>query len=293
MAQVCDNYHERGDRRKIHRARCRHGNSTWTTRFAKAEKDSGLVEAVAEHFYAGAAGRGVTAQQGIDTMLSADWLKRNEKLYEKVAAPVMADGLPFGFTEANDHYTGGVPGASDTFAGALWALDFLHWWAAHGTRFVDFHNTTWVVSDIITPDTNGEFKINPKGYGLKAFDLGGHGNSAAVTISNADGVNLTAYAVRDASNIFVTIINKEHGAGAHAADVAIVPGGKLKAAEAMFLAVSDGDAAAKTGVTLGGAVIKNDAPWSGKWTPLDIDKPEQCVVKVKATSAAIVRMTVQ
>ena len=88
--------------------------------------------------------------------------------------PVFADGLPFRFTEANDHYSGGVKDASDTFASALWATvtDFLHWWAAHRAQGVDFHNTQWVVNDVITPGPNGEMTINPKGYGLKTFDLG-------------------------------------------------------------------------------------------------------------------------
>ncbi len=190
------------------------GNVSWTTQFANAEKNSGLVTLVAEHFYAGGAGKGVDAAQGIDTMLSPDWLKGNQKLYEKMAVPVMSEGLPYCFTEANDHYTGGVKGASDTFAGALWALDFLHWWAAHQARCVDFHNTTWVASDVIAPDADGRLQTNPKGYGLKAFDLGAHGNSAPVTISNPDAVNLTAYAFRDSGNLFVTLINKDHGPAA-------------------------------------------------------------------------------
>ena len=111
------------------------------------------------------------ASEGIETMLSPAWLRNYEHLHKKMAEPVLSEGLPFRFTEANDHYSGGIPDASDTFAGALWALDFLHWWAAHDARGVDFHNTQWVVSDVITPDTNGGFKMNPKGYGLKAFDL--------------------------------------------------------------------------------------------------------------------------
>ena len=118
-----------------------------------------------------------------------------------------------------------MTGASDTFAGALWALDFLHWWAGHDVIGVDFHNTLRSPTDIIAPDADGKPTIKPKLYGLKAFELGGHGNNMPVDISNGEGVNLTAYAVRNGTNLFVTIINKEHGTGARAAEVTIVSEG--------------------------------------------------------------------
>ena len=61
----------------------------------------------------------------------------------------------------------------------------------------------------------------------------------------------------------------------------------------MFLTAPDGDAAAKTGVTLGGASINADGPWLGKWKPLPAGKPGQYAVKVPAASAAIVRVPAQ
>jgi len=266
------------------------GNITWTTRFAEAEKNSGIITVITEHYYAGGKGKGVAALQGIETMLSPGWLKDYQTLHKKMAVPVLSTGLPFRFTEANDHYSGGIPDASDTFAGALWALDFLHWWAAHDARGVDFHNTTWVASDVIAPDSDGRFKINPKGYGLKAFDLGSHGSVEPIVISNSNGVNLTAYAVRGDRSFFVTIINKEHGAGARAADVTIVSDGTTNDSAVIFLTAPGGNVTAKTGVTLGGASISNDGPWLGKWTPLAPDKAGRCVVKVASSSAAIVKI---
>ncbi|HEY3914322.1 MAG TPA: hypothetical protein VGN61_07535, partial [Verrucomicrobiae bacterium] len=168
------------------------GNVYWTTNFANSEKDSGLISAVTEHYYVGGKGRGVAPAQGIDAMLSPEWDDACQTLYDKVAKPVMADGLSFRFTEANDHYSGGVQGASDTFAGALWALDFLHWWAAHGAGGVDFHNTQWVVNDVVTHDSTGQLTITPKGFGIEAFNLGGHGTVQPVLISNLENLNLTA-----------------------------------------------------------------------------------------------------
>lgn len=268
------------------------GRVEWTSNFARAGKNLGLVAVVDEHFYVGGAGRDKPAGQAIDEILSPKWIASIQRLYEQVAVPVFAEGLPFRFTEANDHYSGGVPNASDTFAGGLWALDFLHWWAAHGACGVNFHNTQWVVNDIITPDVNGRLAITPKGYGIRAFDLGSHGRLESVTVSNPDGLNLTAYAVRGAGEHWVTIINKEHGSGAREAKVTIsVPGaGAAARAEVISLVAPNGDATAKTGVTLGGASISADGPWQGTWKPLAAAQSGQLTVNVPAVSAVVVEI---
>ena len=72
-------------------------------------------------------------------------------LYANNLAPVAAAGLRYRLTESND-YLVGVPGASDAFASALWALDHLHWWAAHGAAGVNFHNKQWLYTATIVPD---------------------------------------------------------------------------------------------------------------------------------------------
>ncbi|MGZ5543316.1 MAG: hypothetical protein ACXWIU_01470 [Limisphaerales bacterium] len=265
------------------------GNVGRTTAFAKAECPTGLLKMVTDHFYVGGKGRDVPARRGIDDMLSAGWIARNEKRFEAATVPVLKLGCAYRLTEANDHYSGGVPDASDTFAGALWALDFLHWWAAHGIAGVDFHNTQWVVNDVITRDKDGELRINPKGYGLKAFAIGSKGSTERTKLVNRSGVNLTAYSVRNGNEHFVTLINKEHGFGARLAKVTIA-GVRASGAEIMEMTSGSGGVAAKTGITLGGEIIANDARWNGKWTPVKINKAGQCLVKVAAGSAVIVRV---
>jgi hypothetical protein len=266
------------------------GNVSWTTAFADAEAGSSIVKVITEHFYVGARGRGVEPVAGIEAILSPRWITANENLYRKIATPVFSKGFQLRFTEANDHYSGGVPGASDTFAGALWALDFLHWWAAHGAVGVDFHNTQWVVNDIITPDANGQLTINPKGYGLKAFESGGYGLPEPLTIDNPEKINLTAYAMRREKQRFLTLINKEHGPGARKATATIIAKGTLKQAESMRLATATGDVATKSGITLGGASINNKSLWQGVWSSLKPQKDGKCTLEVPAASAVIVRL---
>ena len=149
-----------------------------------------------------------------------------------------AAGLRFRLTESND-YLGGVPGASNAFASALWALDHLHWWAAHGAAGVNFHNRRGLCTATIVPDPagGGGYVINPKGYGIKAFRLGSAGQVKPVQVRNPDGINLTAYCVGGAGQDYVTVINKAHGASAGDAAVTIVPPGpRLQGVQVMTLA---------------------------------------------------------
>lgn len=266
------------------------GNVSWTTRFAAAEKDTGILRVITEHFYVGGAGRGLTAQQGVESMLSPEWITANQRLYEKMAHRVLSDGLRYRFTEANDHYSGGIPGGSDTFAGALWALDFLHWWAAHEARGVEFHNTQWVANDVIRLDSNHELAPTPKAYGMRAFELGGEGAVESLTLSNPEALNLTAYAVRGAAGHTITIINKEYGPGSRAANLTLSIPGATRQASVMFLSVATGDPAAKTGVTLGGAEVNARVPWQGKWSSLPPGQPGIYHLRLPAVSAAIVRI---
>ncbi len=268
---------------------------TLAPRFADSEKNSGIITFITQHIYVGGNPKKhniTSAQQAIDNMLSRNWDTDNYPgLYRQVLAPIMKMGFPVRLTESDD-YTHGVTGASDAFASALWALDYLHWWAAHNARGVNFQNTEWIPTDTFHPDSEGNYQISPKAYGIKAFDLGSHGRVEPVAIANADGLDLTAYAVGDVTNLYVTIINKEHGPGARAATVAIHPKGFASDdIQTMYLTAPRGDLGATAGITLGGAPITNDAPWRGEWAALDPASGAPCILTVPAASAVIVKIS--
>ena len=267
----------------------------FSARFANAERNAGMLAFVTQHIYVGGNPRKhkiTSAQQAIDSMLSKDWdSDKYPALEHQVVLPVMKDGFLVRLTESDD-YTHGVSGASDAFASALWALDYMHWWAVHSARGVNFQNTEWLATDTFHPDASGNYQINPKAYGIKAFDLGGHGRVEPVDVGNADDLDLTAYAVGTATDVCVTIINKEHGPGARAATVTVRPKGFLPGdVKVMFLEAPAGDAGATSGITVGGAPIVNDAPWRGQWTVLDLPDNGPCRVTVPAASAVVVKLS--
>jgi hypothetical protein len=279
---------------------------SWAAQLARDEKGAGRITEVTQHYYVGDQPGATTAEQAISNMLSAEWVTGTARgpqptnthyvpypwLYENNLAPVLAAGLRYRLTESND-YLRGVPGASDAYAAALWALDHLHWFAAHGAAGVNFHNKRGLATCTIVPDpaSPGASTINPKGYGIKAFTLGSAGQVKPVQIQNPGSVNLTAYCIGGAGGDYVTIINKAHGAGAGDAAVTIVlPGPKVQGAEVMTLAGGQPGDARGTTVTLGGATITGDASWNGQWSALPVDPRSGITLTVKATTAAIVKI---
>ena len=284
---------------------------SWTVQLARDEKNAGRITEVTQHYYVGDQPGATTAQQAISNMLSAEWVTGTARgtqpagtppavthyvpypwLYENNLAPVLAAGLRYRLTESND-YLFGVPGASDAYAAALWALDHLHWFAAHGASGVNFHNRRGLPTATIVPGPagNGGFAINPKGYGIKAFTLGSAGQPKPVQIQNANGINLTAYCVGGAGGDYVTIINKAHGPGAADAAVTITPPGPgVPAVETMTLAGGQPGDARGTTATLGGGTITGGAPWNGKWSALPTGPHPGITLTVKATTATIVKI---
>jgi hypothetical protein len=277
------------------------GHESWSARFARDLAGSGQIAFISQHDYPGGDARRVTnSAVARDKILSPDMAGHYAKFAANFVPAVISNGLAYRFEEANSFYDGGALDVSDTFAAALWALDYQWWWAAHGMCGINFHTGDKVAArDMNKPcryaafwTSNKGYNVHPIGYGIKAFNLGSHGNLLPLNITNPDEINLTAYAVRATDkNLFVTLINREHDAGAHAANVTLAATEKFARGQIIFVTAPNSDIAAKTGVTLGGAEIKDDGSWNGKWKKLKPGKDGQFTVKIPAASAAIIQFS--
>ena len=312
----------------------------WTQMFAMCESGANGFSLPTQHYYVGGsfsvtAGGNVYAlstQEAIDNMLSPNWVDGDSvttEPFQPVDVPAANELMFTGYrwlnaaippgtrmTELND-YLGGVPGASNGFASALWALDIMHWFALHGAAGVNFHNNQWIPTDTVVPGNltklgaghsfacamEGtaaactDFVISPKGYGIKAFNLGGHGyavNASIVPHSPPSEFSLTGYAVASGQDLYVTIINKTQGtASGDTASVTIVPTG-LPFIEASVSSILLWDGVAgdptKMSATLGGASIVNTgAQWTGIWKAENPDTSGSVTLSVQPSTAEVVR----
>ncbi len=278
------------------------GKPEWARGFADDFSPSGRVQWVTQHSYPGGSGRKVTdAAAGRDALLSAEFQQSYEHLYGLFAPQVSSDGLTYRLEETNNFFNGGAKDVSDTFASALWGLDYLYWWAAHNAQGINFHTGDNVAAGeqqtpcryaIFWTSATG-YSVHPLGYGMKAFELGSHGRLLPVqVISNRDGVHLTAYAVlTEDRGLYITIINKDHGPAGRAAAVTIDPGNFYAHAQEMLLTAPQNDVSAQSGITLGGASIMDNGQWKGEWTPLPRSRKSKGLsLVIPPATAAVIKL---
>jgi hypothetical protein len=278
----------------------------WAHDFADDYWPSGKFIYIAQHEYAGGAGGKVTDPvAGRDEMLSPAWQDKYKEYNEKFGAPLLAKGIPWRLEEANNFYNGGAKDVSDSLAAALWGLDYLYWYAAHGGQGINFHNGDQVAAgqDMTAPCNYASFVTAPDGYaahplayGIKMFNLGSKGQMVSTTVEpdpSAADLNLVSYAVLGSDKaLYVTIINKEHDDKGRDADVTIKAGNGFTQGQTIALTAPNNDVAAKDGLTLGADSIHDDGTWQEKWTPLATPPAAgQVDVKVPKTSVLLVKLT--
>lgn len=284
------------------------GHEKWSARFADDLAGTGRIKFISQHDYPGGdARRATNAAAARDRLLSPAMDGHYEKFAANFVPAVATNGLAFRFEEANSFYDGGAPDASDTFASALWALNFQWWWAAHGVSGINFHTGDKVAArDENKPcryatfwTTADGYDVHPIGYAEKMFSLGSRGKIIPIKISPNGNTNLNfaAYAILgDDQNFYVTLINQSHGTNAANLSIAIgapeVSGDT--SGEIIRLTAPAGDVTSKTDVTLGSAEITDNANWNGQWqtipAPLSQDQLG-LLVDLPAASAAVVKLT--
>lgn len=224
----------------------------WLLPFIAAEYKHLLL--ATHHYYR--TGPASSPLVNIDSILTPD-----DRLVSDVTQAVAACrsvGIPFRMAECNSVYDGGKNGVSNTFASALWGLDYMYTLATLGAEGVNFHGGTGgYYSPILLTKSGPEPK--PLFYGMLCFQLGCQGRLIPLTLSNPNGVQVTAYAVlADDGTVNITVINKD---AANNANVVVHTGSTLNSAT--YTLLSAASLTATSGVTLGANAVKTD----GTFTP--------------------------
>jgi hypothetical protein len=274
------------------------GKVAWSRELAETLGPTGKLALVTQHSYPGGSAQKVAeATTGRAAMLSEKWNTGYQKFYDTFVPAVQKFHVGYRLEESNSYFYGGRVDVSDTFAAALWALDFMHWWAEHECDGINFHTGDSV-------DANGKMSASryavfwtsekgyhphPLAYGMKTFNLSSRGTYVGATVKSDTNVDLTAYAVEGEDHaICITLINKECGDGARDATVALASDKKFANVQSMSLCAPGNDLSIKEGITLGGSEIRDDATFDGKWSDLPtaggnlkIDVPAGSAIVVK------------
>ena len=256
----------------------------WVTRFAADEgRDINLLT---HHYYA--EGPPENPASTIENLL-----RGNEKLTRILAQCQSASrsvNLPYRICEANSCFGGGKPGVSDTFASALWGLDFLFTLAAadaSGANLETGVNQLGFISSYspVGDDMHGNYSAKPLYYGMLAFAQASRGRRVSVQY-DAGNMNVKAYAVlSEDKRLSVTLINKE---ASRDVEVSIVATRAFAGASLLRLAAPSLES--KREVTLGGSVVAADGQWTARRREHLATRRGECVIPVPAASAAFVTL---
>lgn len=237
-----------------------------------------------------------------DFILSPAMKETYNKVYNTVVPHI--GGRPFRLSETNSVWYGGLEGASDSYASALWGIDYMHWWAMHGAVGMNLHTGDRVgggdrsvpcrYATFVTGDDG--FDIRPLSYAVKLFSLGAQGKMIPLAVPNGHD-HFSAYATFDDDRMLsVTLINKSHGGTAENERVTLSLPSSFEITgkpRRIALEAPGGDVALKQGVTVGASSIAPDGKWRGKWTALEPTDNQTITIEVPAASALLIRIKVK
>jgi hypothetical protein len=280
-------------------------NGSFAINLAKDLYAAGHLRMVSSHYYVFGSGRKAEDDPAgtRDRFLSESNSVRYEKLYEATGKPLADLGVPYRIDEMNSCSNGGAKGSSDTYASALWALDWDHWWAAHGILGLNYHTGESVgmnggfhapnyASFVHLPAGEG-FEVHPIAYSHLAFSQGAKGR--ILETQTEGNSNLTSYAYQDGSAYLITLINRTHDtqSGTIPVTITLPQSAGNGSWERLEMNQKNGDIAAKSDIALGDSSISSDGTWSGHWQSLPETASGSISVKLKPASATILRFTKQ
>ena len=227
-----------------------------------------------------------------------------ETAYENIGAKLAVQTIPYRIDELNNCARGGAKDSSDTYASTLWALDCIHWWAAHHIMGMNFHTGEFLKPDgtfggpyysaFVHESAGQGLDIRPEAYAYLAFKQGARGQCLPIQLKKGVGYDFDAYAYCDRDgSVYVTLINKTNGDHAKSASVSILLPGNAKAGrpQRMDLKQKDSDPAAKEKITFGESAIDSQGSWIGQWTEIPNANGHKLTVEVAPTSATILHFS--
>lgn len=244
-----------------------------------AEQARGEVQLLTTHFYLGDQRKATLAQMMQPSTELASRIARLEEISRR-------SGIPWRMCETNSFFGGGHAGLSDTFAGALWTLNYMLLLAQSGCAGVNLETgvnqlgfLSWYSP--IRNDPNGIVTVGAPYYGMLAFAAAGV-EGADILPLEPESPHITAYAVGDrARKPAAVILNWSE------MEPARISLAKLGLHAAQVLRLEAPSLLSKDGVTLGGAAVDEQ----GRWSPRRAEFVHGDELRLDPASAVVVRRT--
>jgi beta-glucosidase len=268
----------------------------WLTDFATRQKAAGVnISALTTHYYPACA---TSSDVTISSLVSLAY-RDGEATRAELLADLARDlGVPGLMDEANSVSCEGKDGVSDTFASALWAVDFEHLVAQTGVRGLYFHSSiarcgapkplykayTPFCAPTDADAAAGRLRAQPEYYGLLLQQKVGTGNF--LPVQNSDTAKVRAYAVRRGDRLRLVLVNVQDPATSAPLTTTVRLPGTFTYGTTVSLTGPTLDAT--TGITLGGHTVHPDGTFAGTNSePLPVSGNEVTVTLPPGTATLV------
>ena len=227
----------------------------WLAPYARHER--GRLGELTEHYYP-------LSDCGTHPGTITDLLARTTATHEATtlrtaSQDAAAAHAPLRIAEANSASCSGIPAVSNTFAAALWVIDYSLLAAEHGAIGVNFHSAlspACAAYSPLCPTSPGHYTPRPMFYGLLALHLLGTGR--LLPLHTVTDQNIAAHAVRAPDGTLHLLVEN---LGPDHLSTLLATGTDANTAQVSWLSAPAVDAT--TGATLQGAAVNDD----GRFTP--------------------------
>ncbi|HTP60134.1 MAG TPA: heparinase [Spirochaetia bacterium] len=241
----------------------------------------GLLSLLTQHYYRA---NGKLPTSTIRLLLSPD--SQLSGMLGELALAARSENLVLGFRldEANSFFNGGAPHVSDTFASALWAIDFLFQCASAGATGVNFHGGGESPGYTPIADNGTSVReVRPLYYGMLIFSMAARGSMAGAAVNGGADDSISAWAVsgRDHS---LRLILMDSGASVTPIEIRVPSPYR----SASLLRLTSASLGAEQGTLLGGAPIGPDGAWGAAKEEQAAVPDGRLTVMVKGPEAVLV-----
>ncbi|HXA55675.1 MAG TPA: hypothetical protein VNV37_12445 [Solirubrobacteraceae bacterium] len=232
----------------------------------------------------------------IAELLSPQVRMQESEMLARMLAIAHAYRTPLRMDETNDISCEGEPGVSDTFASALWALDWTVRAMSAGTVGVNFHDLIEKPTAYSALAAHGAAALSagvlrpaPEWYGMLAADAFVGGTPLAATVAGALPGEVSAFAARFPDGRLKLVLIDYDPPGARPLAVRLRVGRAL--AGGVVLRLTGPSPAATAGTRLGGSAVAADGAWSvPRALPAVYGRAGALSLQLAPSSAAVVTL---
>ncbi|WP_222849846.1 hypothetical protein [Trebonia kvetii] len=184
-----------------------------------ARRDASTIDWYGAHYYPlGCRGlRAGTTASAATSMLSATTAEAEAARFDIYAGMAAIAGHPLVLTETSSACRGGIPDVSDSFASALWVIDYLLTGAEHGVHAMNIAtglSAACATYTVLCLHGDNEYFAQPVYYGLLLTRMLGTGRLVPVSIVQAWHQHITAFALRSGGRLRLLVENLDSAAAA-------------------------------------------------------------------------------